>query len=724
MRFNNYDISPYKPEPLSSYQRSQKKGQRGEKKSLKTQLKRIGTLAGFCALVAVSGQASGAAFDACPTNGFLMQGSPAKLYSVDLATGFTETLASDLGTSSTLNAVAFNLHDNYLYGFSNEYKNLVRIHNDYSIENLNLSGMPATSFYVGDTSVTENVYYFYRPGASYGLYKVSLDVQSPDYGVISRIRDGSSLSLAIYDFASHPINNYLYAVDKQGNLHRIESETGNSAKLGNVGVTGVFGASYFDEQGTLYISRNADGFIFRIDVSVNNPTAEFFANGPQSSQNDGARCATATLISEQSTIDFGDAPDSYGTTLESNGARHMISEDLYLGVSAGGDDNGVTQITGFEQSLDAVVQVEATGVGYLNVWADWDQNGQFDNSDHAVIDQAMVDGANIVAIDVPADAVLGQTWVRARYSSTQGIGPTGGVSDGEVEDFQVVVTEQGTSIIVYPGSNEYTTLAYEDKWPKLGDYDMNDVVVAYRTYRYLNDGLVTRYAVEGRVLAVGAGYKNGFAIQLDGIATGNINTSAMRFELNGISQISSALETNADSDDAVLVVSQNLWDQVDPISGCTFYRSEKGCDETNQLTFYISAPLVNPVDPSQAPMNVLNPFIFATPNTYHGLNYQPGRGLEVHLKNKAVSARFDSSLLATHDDSSSYPLSSFVTANGMPWALELPALWDHPVEKVDLVSAYPEFADFVTSGGSLKKSWYLNPASEQKIILNFNQMQD
>lgn len=178
----------------------------------------------------------------------------------------------------------------------------------------------------------------------------------------------------------------------------------------------------------------------------------------------------------------------------------------------------------------------------------------------------------------------------------------------------------------------------------------------------------------------------------------------------------------AKASDAVLVVSQNLWNHLNPISGCSFYRSEKGCDETNQLSFYISAPLTTPVEPAAAPSNVLNPFIFATPETYHGLNYQPGRGLEVHLKNKPVSARFDMSLLGRHDDASGYPQTSFVSANGMPWALELPTLWDHPVEQMDLVRAYPEFVDYVTSGGSRNKSWYRNPASEQRIILNFQQL--
>lgn len=660
-----------------------------------------------------------AAFESCPTHAFLMQGAPAKLYSVDLATGFTDTLSDDLGTTDALNGVAFNVHDDYLYGYSKEFGNVMRIHSDYSIENLNISNMPNTNFYVGDISLTENTYYFYRPGASFGLYRASLDDQHPDYLKAIRIIDGASLNISIYDFAVHPINNGLYAVDKQGNIHLIDVVTGAKTTLGNVGVTGVFGAAYFDEKGTLYISRNSDGHIYRIKVTETNPSAEFFAAGPLSSKNDGARCGIAALVGEESTIDFGDAPDSYGTSLDDNGARHNMTDSLYLGDSVGGDDDGVSLVAGFEQSMDTAVQVDAHGSGYLNVWVDWDQDGGFDTGDHGIVDQLLDDGSNVVVLDVPADAELGQTWLRARYSSTQGIGPSGGVSDGEVEDIQITVTGQGTSIVSYPGSSEYTTLAFEDQWPESGDYDMNDVVMAYRTHKYINDNQVTRYVIEGHILALGASFNNGFAIQLDNIETSNIDQAAMRYELNGVQQQSSALEINGAGDDAVLIVANNLWNHLTVPGGCKFYRSEKGCDAANSFSFYISAPLLNPVSQGAAPSNVLNPFIFATPNLYRNLGAIYGRGLEIHLKNKRVTARFNSSLWGQADDSSAYPQSSFLSATGMPWALELPALWDHPVEKVDLVDAYPEFVGYVQSLGAVNKGWYLSPASEQKVIFNF-----
>ena len=660
--------------------------------------------------------ASATAFDACPTHAFLMQGAPAKLYSVDLATGFYQTLADNLGTNNVLNAMAYNFHDNYLYAYSKELSNIVRIHSEYNIENLNVSGMPDNSIYVGDISLIENVYYFYRPGSAYGLYRVDLDPASENYLQAIRIIDGGSLNLGIYDFATHPVNNGLYAVDKSGNLHLIDVTDGSSQLLGNVGVTGVFGAAYFDEQGTLYISRNSDGYIFRINVTEQSPSAEFFANGPSSSKNDGARCALASLIGEQSTIDFGDAPESYGTSLENNGARHNMVSGMSLGDNLGGDDDGISLVTGLEQGMESALIVEAKGEGYLNVWVDWNQNQTFDDQDQAVQDKAISEGNNLVVIDVPVSAQTGSTWLRARYSSTAGIAATGGVSDGEVEDIEVNIAEQGSTIISYPGTGEYTTLAYEDHWPMTGDYDMNDVVVAYRTHKYVKGDQVTRYVVEGKVLAHGASFSNGFAVQLDGVATSQVNKDGIVFKLNGQLQPTNPLEDNAPSDDAVLILADNLWNYILPPSGCRFYRTEKGCDAVSDLSFYMSVPVQ--VSADVAPSDVLNPFVFGTPGGWRSIG-APGRGLEIHLKNKKVSSRFNFGLFGSGEDRSSYPLTSFLDETGMPWALELPSLWDHPVEGVDLVDAYPQFIDYVLSMGGLSSNWYMSPASSDKVIVNY-----
>ncbi|MGR5541704.1 LruC domain-containing protein, partial [Vibrio campbellii] len=128
-----------------------------------------------------------------------------------------------------------------------------------------------------------------------------------------------------------------------------------------------------------------------------------FADGPASGQNDGARCANAPLIDEDSTIDFGDAPDTYLTTLESNGPRHQLDGVTYLGSqqpdgeqngliaplsddTVGIDDeDGINFVTAIEPGLDSVLRINASTQGYLTAWFDWNQDGDFDDEgDHVI----------------------------------------------------------------------------------------------------------------------------------------------------------------------------------------------------------------------------------------------------------------------------------------------------------------------------------------------------
>lgn len=78
-------------------------------------------------------------------------------------------------------------------------------------------------------------------------------------------------------------------------------------------------------------------------------------------------------------------------------------------------------------------------------------------------------------ISVPDYISEGDTWARFRFSSTQNLDYYGGASDGEVEDYPVTLENSNLSTYNY---GPYTA-AFEDSWPKTGDYDLNDVVVEY-----------------------------------------------------------------------------------------------------------------------------------------------------------------------------------------------------------------------------------------------------
>ncbi len=674
----------------------------------------------------------GAPFESCPSKAFLMQQQVAQLYGVNLVTGDYSLLSSDLGTNDKINAIGFNFHDNYLYGWGYEWGTIVRIGNDYQAEPLPIDSNPGINFFVGDIALHENAYYFYKKGSSYGLYKVSLDEQSGDYLNAIKIIDGSSLNMTIYDFAFHPSNQYLYTVDKNGQLFQIDSSNGSKTSLGNVGQSGTFGAVYFDVDGKFYISRNNDGHVFIIDPQKTNPTAEFFAYGPSATQNDGARCAVAPVIDESvpATTDFGDAPDSFGTTLYSNGARHGNSNN-YLGNSisyehtakvypAVDQDDGLVFLTPLIAGLDSLLQVQATGSGYLSIWGDWNRDGVFATNEKLLSDKYMSDATETFLVQSPFDALNGFTWLRARFSSTQGIVSSGGVSDGEVEDYRILVTNPNNSQI----QDTPFYIAFEDRWPEKGDYDMNDVVIAQNSSILLTENFeVKQIEFTGELKALGAAYHSGFAIQLDNVSPNNVDPALVRFEINGVLQEVSPIEE--DTEYLVIKISEDLESHIVLTQACEYYKTEHNCTNSSQMTFSVTVPFISPIAINAFPEAPYNPFIFAQPHMYHGDSfYHPGRSLEIHLKNKMPTSKADLTMFGVADDRSNVNTNAtYQTASGLPWALAInpgsSQEWKHPKERVDLLQAYPGFSDFVETNGGTSSSWFSEINSVTSKTYNF-----
>jgi len=659
-----------------------------------------------------------------------MQQAVAQLYGVNLVTGEYSLLSSDLGTNDKINAVGFNFHDNYIYGWGYEWGSIVRIGHDYQAEALAIEDNPGVNFFVGDVALSENAYYFYKKGENYGLYKVSLDEQTTDYLKTIKIIDGSTLNMAIFDFAFHPSNESLYTVDKNGQLFKIDSLSGSKSTLGNVGQTGTFGAVYFDVDGRFYISRNNDGYVFIIDVEATNPTAEFFAYGPSASQNDGARCAVAPVIDESvpATTDYGDAPDSFGTTLFSNGARHA-SSDNYLGSSISFEhtakvypsvdqDDGLVFLTPLIAGIDSLLQVQATGSGYLNVWGDWNRNGIFESNEKLISDRYMSDATEVFLVESPFDALSGFTWIRARLSSIPGIVSYGGISDGEVEDYRILVTNPGNSQI----QDTPFYIAFEDRWPEKGDYDMNDVVIEQNSSILLTENFeVKQIEFSGELKALGASYHSGFAIQLDNVLPTNVDPALVRFEINGVLQNISPIE--GETEFLVIKITNDLESHITLTQSCEYYKTENNCTNSSFMNFSITVPFIVPIAIDTFPEAPYNPFIFGQPDMYHGDSFfHPGRSLEIHLKNKMPTSKADLTMFGIADDRSNGN-ATYQTSNGLPWALAInpgsSEEWKHPKERVDFLQAYPQFSEFVESNGNQSSTWFSQINSVSNKTYNF-----
>lgn len=699
-------------------------------------------------------------FTTCPSKAFLFQGNPVSSYAVNLVTGSYALIQDDPGISANVNGLGFNEQDRYLYGFNTTHFQMVRMGTDFTVETLNLTGLPeSTSFFVGD--VANHYYYLYR--RNFGLFRVDLspldvDVTAP----LTAELISENANIRLTDFAFNPNDQKLYGVDNNsGVLYQFDPQNGDATAIGNTGETGTFGAVYFDVNGYFYVSRNQDGLIYRINLSsldtnttasqLNNldVSATKFANGPSSNQNDGARCASAPLIDTDvpSNIDFGDAPNSYDTTLANNGARHLLDGETYLGLTAPDgdydgysgadsddssivnslshdDEDGVNFVTAFEVGLDSMISIYASKPGILSAWFDWDRNGDFVGlNEQAIVDVPLVAGFNIIGIRVPDSASQGNSWSRFRFSQQSGLSHSGGSSSGEVEDHSITISVPELSYRYYPGQNSWVTLAYEDKWPESEDYDMNDVVMRYRAVEVIRENKVIRIDISGELQALGGYHRSGFAVQLPNIKATNINTTTLRLLHDNIKQSYSGTNgattydiLESDTENAVLVVSQNLWKHITSI--CEFYRSEPGCGQTQLFDFHLSIPLITPIPISDMPAAPFDPFIFATEGLYHGAVFSthPGRGLEIHLADHAPTEKFNTDYFGLADDTSDPDAGRyFRNANNLPWALEITDEWHWPSERKTILQAYPNFQQFTESQGTEQQNWY----ESTKSITNY-----
>lgn len=681
-------------------------------------------------LLLVSPKVFAVAFDSCPSEAYLFQGKPVSVYGINLVTGTNSLLQDNTGLPSNINGVGFNETDRYIYGYDTTNYTIVRLGENFQATTLNVSGLPSDkTFYVGD--VYQHHYYVYRSGT--GFYKI--DLSPLDNNVNASLTAElitSTASVSLTDFAFHPSNDHLYGVDNgSGGLYEFDISTGAATYIGDTGETGTFGAMYFDVDGNLYLSRNQDGQVYRVNLSTQAiidsgvVPAVKFADGPFSSQNDGARCANAPLIDtdEPATIDFGDAPDSYGSTLASNGARHELDDTTWLGSSVDGDyyaaqspdsddsitsddEDGVGFVTALEPGLDSVIAITASTSGYLSAWFDWNNDGDFsDEGEQIITDKALVAGSNSVVITVPFGATVGDTWSRFRFSQQTGLAYYGGSTSGEVEDHVATVVAANTTLRRFPSGGGYVTLAYEDNWPETADYDMNDLVLRYRITEILKDGLVAKITISGQLMAVGASYHSGFAVRLFGVNDELIDPTKTRLYYNTELQGSDPQESGMDEASFILI---NDAIEVSSYS-CYFFRTQNDCRENVGLEFELNFSFTTPIATENMPAMPYDPFLFATPGYYHGPSFAqaPGRSYEVHLADQAPTESFDTNFFTLAQDTSD-PSSEryFKTVNNMPWALLIYDEWQWPRERVDLTTAYPDFADYTTSGGISNTDWY------------------
>jgi LruC domain-containing protein len=303
-----------------------------------------------------------------------------------------------------------------------------------------------------------------------------------------------------------------------------------------------------------------------------------------------------------------------------------------------------------------VVKLLETNPALGDPEAYYDYSGGFE-------DVAIVTAADAAYLDQLAPGQADAPLVLAPGTSTGGTSTGGSVSS-----------------VYFPASNDYYLAAYEDQFPSRGDYDFNDLVVAYRVAFDLDaSGNAVAVAGEGFLVARGGGFDSDWHLGLplpsgaSGSGTMTIYAPDQSAPLAGYPR---RVAFNGPVDLAIFVGLRTLWQT----SSSAFVNTPKEQSPIRGHRFKFELRLDRALSQGQLPQPPFDPYL-----------YVHNTGASIHVADGRTGS---------------------VDSAGFPFAMILPSGWDIPVEYVDLGLAYPDFVGFV-GGDPKKQAWYLRPAAER-----------
>jgi LruC domain-containing protein len=245
----------------------------------------------------------------------------------------------------------------------------------------------------------------------------------------------------------------------------------------------------------------------------------------------------------------------------------------------------------------------------------------------------------------------------------------------------------------FPNQNDFVTLAYKDNWPKLGDYDFNDLVVKerFRT-TYDASGLVSGFIIQGLISARGGAKASGFALRLV-----DIPASQVEYANLNINNMSYDKRPESDQTDAVISLWGNskTFTQTGETGKCSLFNTNKQCAEFAPVEFTFDVRFTDGL--LALNHSVMDFFIYRSND----------RTLEIHMPGYAPTDWFNFARFGTADDTSDVSQERyFRSTTNLPWGLKISDDWSYPREYIDVLWAYPDYEQWVESSGGLATAWY------------------
>ncbi len=250
----------------------------------------------------------------------------------------------------------------------------------------------------------------------------------------------------------------------------------------------------------------------------------------------------------------------------------------------------------------------------------------------------------------------------------------------------------------YPSENEFGSLVFEDLWPSKGDYDFNDLVLNYKYQLIANSSnQITSIEVDYSVRAIGAGFHNGFGIELSippgsvsSVTGQNINNSYISLASNG---------TENSQTNSVIIFFDDAYNILNHSGEGVFVNTVQDNPYVTPDTNIINIVFSNPVDKNNIGLPPYNPFIIINKN----------RDKEVHLPGSPPTNLADQSLFGTGDDNTIPGEGKYyISDKCLPWAMNVPENFSYPVENAAIIEGYLVFAKWAESNGFNYMDWYMD----------------
>jgi hypothetical protein len=340
------------------------------------------------------------AFDCLPNQAFISTQNTLLSGDCSDAAGASTLLEYDLGSASivnrsgqliqsyqaprtTINNLAYNRTDNYLWAYRFGTNQLVRIGSDRTVDFFAIPGLSNNcgstgtinnnKFFSGDINA-DGVMHLLHGTQGDRIVRVDLNPSSPTY--LTRLADvplslnpGNNTTADFQDMAFNPVDNLLYTVTSAGKLLRIDPVSGIVTDLGTV--TGFpvpvagFVVAYFDNSASLYVQAGSNNTnIYKIpNVANGNLVGSRFGSGASFVGGDGARCPLTAIAPELFTLsgnvfdDGNGLNDASGALVNTSGIGALNPVD---GAVSLGTQLYVTLINA-DGNVLATVPVSSTG---------------------------------------------------------------------------------------------------------------------------------------------------------------------------------------------------------------------------------------------------------------------------------------------------------------------------------------------------------------------------